>query len=333
MWCGPVTFMVRVLTLTMNPAIDVSTSVERVTPTRKLRCALARRDPGGGGINVARVVRRLGGQAVAVYPTGGVIGELLRRLVDAEDVQSVTVPVHEETREDFTALETSTGEQFRFVLEGPHLAGAEWMACLEAIAAQKDRPDLIVLSGSLPPGAPDDFYARVAEIARAWKVRVALDCAGPALKAALEHGVYLVKPNLGELAALAGAPLPDEASRVAACRSLIAAGQAEAIALTLGADGALLVTKSGAWRAAAPDIEAVSAVGAGDSFLGGMAWALAEDRPLEEAFKYAMAAGTAAVLSPGTELSHADDVWRLAEQIVVEPLEGAPAHKAVSPAP
>lgn len=325
--------MVRVLTLTMNPAIDVSTSVDRVAATRKLRCALAQRDPGGGGINVARVVRRLGARATAVYPTGGVIGQLLRRLVDAEDVDSVTVPVREETREDFTALETSTGRQFRFVMEGPHLTGAEWMACLEAVASQTQRPDLIVLSGSLPPGVPDDFYARIAEIARAWEIKVALDCAGPALKAGLEHGVYLVKPNLGELSALVGAPLPDEASRVAACRRLIAAGQAEAVALTLGADGALQVTADGAWRAAAAPIEAVSAVGAGDSFLGGMAWALASGRPLDEAFRYAMAAGTAAVLSPGTELCHADDVWRLADGVIIEPLEGAPARKVISSAP
>jgi len=324
--------MACILTLTMNPAIDVSTSVERVTSTRKLRCALARRDPGGGGINVARVVRRLGARAVAVYPAGGAIGRLLRELVDAEDVDSVTVPIREETREDFTALETSTGKQFRFVLEGPRLAGAEWMACLETFAAQPNRPDLIVVSGSLPPGVPDDFYARVAEIARAWEIRLALDCAGPALKAALEHGVYLVKPNLGELAELVGAPLPDEASRIAACRRLTAAGQAEAVALTLGADGALLVTADGAWRAAPMEIEAVSAVGAGDSFLGGMAWALASGRPLDEAFRYGMAAGSAAVLSPGTELCHADDVWRLAERVVVEPLEGARTRKAVSSA-
>jgi 6-phosphofructokinase 2 len=325
--------MARILTLTMNPAIDVSTSVDRVTPTRKLRCAAARRDPGGGGINVARVARRLGARAVAVYPTGGVIGQLLRQLVDAEDVDSVAVPVREETREDFTALETSTGKQFRFVLEGPHLSGAEWMACLETVAGHADRPDLIVVSGSLPPGVPEDFYARIAEIARAWEIKLALDCAGPALKAALEHGVYLAKPNLGELRGLVGAPLPDEASRIAACRSLISAGQAEAVALTLGADGALLVTADAAWRAPPMAIEAVSAVGAGDSFLGGMAWALAEGRPLEEAFKYAMAAGSAAVLSPGTELCHAEDVWRLADQVVIEPLEVAPARKAVSSAP
>ena len=330
---GQENVMAHVLALTMNPAIDVSTSVERVSPTRKLRCGQARRDPGGGGINVARVVRRLGGRATAVFPAGGVIGRLLRQLVEAEDVDGGAVPVREETREDFTALETATGRQFRFVLEGPRLSGPEWMACLEAVAGQHERPDLIVVSGSLPPGVPDDVYARVAEIARAWEIRMALDCSGPALKAALAHGVYLVKPNLGELADLVGAALPDEASRIAACRRLILDGQAEAVALTLGEEGALLVTGDGAWRAAAIPVEAVSAVGAGDSFLGGMVWALASGRPLVEAFRYAMAAGTAAVLSPGTELCHADDVWRLAAEVVVEPLEGAPARKAVSSAP
>lgn len=314
--------MPSVLTLTMNPAIDLSTSVDQVEPTQKLRCTTARREPGGGGINVARVVHRLGLDAAAVYPAGGVTGQLLRQLVDGEGVTSVMVPVEGETRENFTASEAATGRQFRFVLTGPRLGESEWRRCLEVIATRSGRPDLIVASGSLPPGAPDDFYGRIAEIARDRGIPMALDVSGPALKAALDHGVNLAKPNLRELEGLVGAPLVDQASRIAACRALVSDRKAQAVALTMGEQGALLVTDKGGWRARPLAVQPVSAVGAGDSFLGGMCWALASGHALHEAFRYGAAAGAAAVLSPGTELCQASVVRHLAEQIVIEEING-----------
>ena len=127
--------MKPIVTLTPNPAIDISTSVEEIVPIRKLRCAEARRDPGGGGINVARVVQRLGGMVSAIYPAGGATGELLRRLVERERVQGVAIPMVEETREDFTVLDQKSGKQYRFVLPGALLSEQEWRVCLDAIAA------------------------------------------------------------------------------------------------------------------------------------------------------------------------------------------------------
>jgi 6-phosphofructokinase 2 len=311
-----------IATLTLNPAIDVSTSAERVEPTRKLRCRAGRRDPGGGGINVARVASRLGAEAIAVYPCAGLAGQLLHRLVELEGLRSIAVPVSGETREDFTVLDAASGEQYRFVLPGPHMHGAEWMACLKALAGLDVRPDIVCASGSLPPGAPDDFYARVAEIVASWGVRFALDTSGAPLKAALRERLCLIKPNLRELREIAGGALDDEASLTAACRALIAQGRTEAVALTLGHEGALLVTADRAWRAAPMPLQAVSAVGAGDSFLGGMAWAIAAKKPLEEAFRYGVAAGSAAVLAEGTELSRPEDVRRLLPQVVIEPAPG-----------
>jgi len=310
--------MVCVLTLTMNPAIDLSTSVDRVGPTRKLRCTIARREAGGGGVNVARVVGRLGSDVTAIYPAGGVTGQLLHNLVDREDITSVSVPVGGETRENFTALETATGRQYRFVLAGPLLSEPEWQQCLDVFAAQSDRPDIIVASGSLPPGVPDDFYGRIAAIAKDWGSRMALDASGSALNAALNHRVYLIKPNLRELQELIGAPLGDQAAQIAACRTLVSDRKAQVVALTLGEQGALLVTDKGGWRARPLAVESVSQVGAGDSFLGGMIWALASGCALEVAFKYGVAAGSAAVLSPGTELCQASDVRRLVEQVCIE---------------
>lgn len=291
--------MPTVLTLTPNPAVDVSTSVDRVEPTRKLRCSAESRDPGGGGLNVARVAGRLGARAVAIYPTGGLVGQRLEGLVRREGVESRVVPIGGETREDVTVLDETTHEEYRFVLPGPHLRDAEWMQCLKVLADVDFKADVVCASGSLPPGAPVDFYARVAEIVESRGVRFALDTSGRALKAALRDRVHLIKPNLAELRELVGGALDEDRALIAACRTLIAGGRTQIVALTLGAQGALLVTADAAWRAQPLPIRPLSTVGAGDSFLGAMVWALASKMSLEDAFRHGAAAGAAALLAPG----------------------------------
>jgi 6-phosphofructokinase 2 len=315
--------MSLILTLTPNPAIDVATSTARVESGRKLRCSPAAHDPGGGGVNVARVAGRLGAAAVAIYPAGGSAGEQLQQLVRRERLESVVVPVKGDTREDFTVLDETTHEEYRFVLPGPRLGDAEWMACLEALAGFERKPDFICASGSLPPGAPTDFYARAAEIADLRGVRFALDASGAPLESALRELVHLAKPNLAELRALVGGALADEPSRIAACRDVIAMGRTQAVALTLGAEGALLVTRDEAWRSPALPVRPVSTVGAGDSFLGAMVWALAEGKALTEAFRYGCAAGAAALTAHGTGLCRASDVSRLVGEVALEAVAGS----------
>jgi len=308
--------MPQLVTITMNPAVDISTTTPRIEPVRKLRCGPARRDPGGGGINVARVFRRLGGEALAVFPAGGPIGAMLERLVAAEHLPSVSVPIAGDTREDFTVVDAGSGEEFRFVLPGPKLAPEEWQECLRATL--RNESEFLVASGGLPPGVPDDFHAQLARRAKADGARLALDCSGPALKAALEAGVWLVKPNLRELEDYASRVLETQAHQIAAARAIVLGGGAEIVALTLGDHGALLVTARHCWRASALPIRRVSSVGAGDSFLGALVWALAYGKSMEEAFRWAIAAGSAALLSPGTELAHAADVKRLLPLVKVE---------------
>lgn len=312
--------MRNIITVTINPAIDVSTSVERLEPSTKLRCGPARRDAGGGGINVARVIRRLGGEVQAIFPAGGLPGEMLVRLLEAEAVPTLASPIAGETREDFTVLERSTGREYRFVLEGPELSWTEWSACLDSAIEPGDGLAIIVASGSLPPGVPADFHARLASNARTAGDRMVLDASGPALAAALKAGVYLIKPNLRELKDLTGMPLDDDGERLAAARQIIARGGAELVALTLGEAGALLVAADLAWRAPALPIRPVSTVGAGDSFLAGMVHALAAGKPLEDAFRLGMAAGSAALLSPGTGLCEAAEVERLLPMVAVSPV-------------
>jgi len=307
--------MTSVLTITPNPAIDISTSTEHVVPTQKLRCTAIRRDAGGGGINVARVIRRLGSEVAAIYPAGGSAGQLLRRLIERENVRSIVTEVADETREDFTVLDEKSGSQYRFVLPGPTLAEQEWRSCLDALEMLDALPLIVVASGSLPPGVPDDFYARVARIAKIHGSKLVLDTSGKPLAAALDESVYLIKPNLRELQELVNAPLANQHEWVSASRKLIETGRVEVVVLTLGEKGALLITRDLAHRARAPDIRPVSAVGAGDSFVGGMVWSLTTGDSLIDAFRYGVAAGSAAVLNPGTELCHAPDVARLFERI------------------
>ena len=310
--------MPDIVTLTINPAIDIFVSVDHVEPTLKLRCSALKRDPGGGGINVARVAHRLGSNVVAIYPVGGAIGKLLQRLVEREGIDSIVTPSHVETRENFTAFETDSGNQFRFVLPGSALHRAEWEACLERLVSLPDKPKFVVASGSVPPGVPDDFFARVAREAKRHGARTVVDTSGPALVAALDEGVTLFKPNLDELGGLVGKTLASDAACVSACRDLIVSGRTEAVALTLGDKGALLVTAKRVWKAGPLDIEVLSTVGAGDSFVGGMVSALAAGKPIEEAFRTGVAAGSAAVMSPGTELCSEEDVKRLLPRVAIE---------------
>jgi 6-phosphofructokinase 2 len=310
--------MANIVTLTINPAIDLSTTVERMMPGRKLRCKGLQRDPGGGGINVARVVRRLGSEVIAVYTCGGIVGRLLEELVIREGIESRTVRVTAETREDFTVHEEESGQQFRFVLAGPKMIETEWRACLNAVCSLEPFPRYLVASGSLPPGVPEDFYGRVARVAREHGVKLLLDTSGPPLEAALAEGVYLIKPNLHELMDLGHVHADDPDGQVAACRRIVEQGQAQIVALTLGDKGALLATRDGTWHIPALPIEPASVVGAGDSFLGAMTWSLAEGHSIDTAFRYATAAGSAALLQPGTELCHGADIKRLLHDVELQ---------------
>ena len=194
----------QILTITLNPTIDMSSSVENVFPEHKLRCGSAFYEPGGGGLNVARAIHQLGGNARALHFCGGPTGDILRALLDKAAVEQEAVTIEGWTRESVTILETATGQQYRFVMPGPTFTEAEWRGALERIAKMEAMPELVVASGSLPPGVPDDFYAQLARIVRERGSRFILDTSGPALSAAVRAGVFLIKPSLRELRDLCG---------------------------------------------------------------------------------------------------------------------------------
>ncbi len=303
--------MKTIATLTMNPTIDISASVDEVVPTHKLRCEEVRREPGGGGINVARAIHRLGAKALPFYISGGATGQLLHKLLRLEGIDDRTVNIEKLTRESFTVFDSRSGKQFRFVLPGPEIRKREWQQCLEMLRLLTPFPAFLVASGSLPPGVPVDFYARAAQSAARIGARLILDTSGEPLRAALEKGVYLVKPNRRELETIVGESLEEPEAQEKGCREIVERGWCEVLVLTLGDKGALLTTRETQLRAPRLDVEVVSAVGAGDSFVGGMTLALAQGRPIEEAFLYGVAAGTAAVTTPGTELCSKETTDRL----------------------
>ena len=313
----------QIVTLTINPALDVSTSVKKMVPFTKMRCAPAHRDPGGGGINVARVLKRLGIDATAIYPAGGATGQLLANLVEREGVRSIVIPAMNDTREDLTIFDETTREQFRLVFPGAPLSDGEWQACLASLARITPAPAFVIASGSLPAGVPRDFFGKVAQASNAHS-RVIVDTSGPFLKPALEAGVYLIKPNLGEFQELAGIASADDAALIEAGRRLFGRYRIEIIALSMGPAGALLVTRDTVLRANGFPIEPISVSGAGDSFLGAMVWSLANNSSLEMALRYGVAGGSAALLNPGTELCRPEDVHRLASEVIVTPIARKP---------
>ena len=305
--------MKSIVTLTLNPSIDGSAQAETVRPIHKVRTVDERYDPGGGGINVARVVRELGGSTLALYLAGGATGAILDDLLAAAAIPRRRFPIADHTRISHAVFERSSGLEYRFVPEGPLVAEAEWRACLAAL--DEIDCDYLVASGSLPRGVPAGFYALVREITQRKGIQLVLDTSGAALRAGIGDGVHLIKPSLGEFESLVGRKLPLATDQETAARDLVASGAAEIVALTLGRDGALLVTPERSLRLTPPQVPVKSATGAGDSFLAAMTLGLAEGRSVEDAFAYGMAAGAAAVLSAGTGLSQREDVERLYKEI------------------
>jgi 6-phosphofructokinase 2 len=305
--------MHTIITLTLNPAIDGSCDAPKVRPTRKIRTTNTRYDPGGGGINVARVVQRLGGNVRAVYLAGGVTGGVLDSLLDRDGIARSRIDIAGHTRISQAVHETETGLEYRFVPDGPEVSETEWQACLTAMAGTAC--DTLVLSGSLPRGVPEDFYARL--VARSGEgKRIVLDTSGPALRRTLEGGgIFLVKPSRGELEQFAGRTLADDAALLDVARGIVRSGHAEHVAVTLGYLGAILVSPEGELRLPAIEVEVRSAVGAGDSFLGAATFALTSGQSIEAAFRLGLAAGTAAVMTPGTGLCHREDIEALRQKL------------------
>ncbi|WP_159474439.1 1-phosphofructokinase family hexose kinase [Dyadobacter sp. 3J3] len=300
-----------IVTLTINPALDKSANVDRIFPDYKLRCDTPNFEAGGGGINVAKAIHRLGGNPVAVFTIGGPTGQRLHKLVKSEGVETLVIETKQWTRENFHVLETSTGFQYRFGVPGSELMPTEVRSILETIEEFDPKPSYIIASGSLPPGAPDDFYGQIAKIAHKQGARFIADASGDALKSATEAGVYLLKPNITELSQLVGVDKLEMDDVDDAARALIIRNQCEVVVVSMGAMGAMLVTADQVEHIPAPPVKKKSAVGAGDSMVAGIVWTLSQGKSLREAVRMGVACGSAATMSAGSELFRMQDVNKL----------------------
>ena len=307
-----------IVTLTLNPAIDMTTSVKGLIPQKKLRCAEPTREPGGGGLNVSRVIRELGGRSTAVYTCGGVTGQLLVQLVDRCAIDHVPVEIAGETRENISVTDESVNALYRFVMPGPTLSSDELARVGQRVRESfggRAEGGFLVFSGSLPEGVPEDVFERVARAAHEVGLRVVADVSGVWPRRAAEAGAPLIKPSQAEMVKLAGEALESDAALSQAAESLRALGDSDAVLVSLGGRGVLCVTKGGSVRVNAPTVRVVSTVGAGDSMVAGGVLELARGGNMEKAVRCGVAAGTASCLTPGTSLCRREDVERLARLI------------------
>ena len=298
-----------IITLTINPSLDKSTHFTGLVAEQKMRCEKPRYDAGGGGINVSKAISKLGDSSLCVFTSGGFPGEILEELIQAASIEMQVLKTKNWTRESFIAMDNATQSQYRFGFPGNELSANEIESLFTIV--KEFQTDYLVISGSLNEGLPTDFYSKIAKSAKASGIKVIVDTSGEALQKVLETGVYLVKPNIGELAKLIGVDrleLPDVEK---AAKMLIEKGSAEIIVVSLGAEGAILVTKDTTEFVAAPKVEKKSTVGAGDSMVGGMVWALSQNKTLKEVIQMGVCCGTAATMNEGTQLFKVEDVMQL----------------------
>lgn len=298
-----------IVTLTINPSVDKSANFNGLIAEQKIRCESPQYDAGGGGINVSKAIARLGGQSLCVFTAGGSTGERLEKLIQQENIEYKTIPTKNWTRENFTGFDTVSKLQYRFNFPGTALSKSEMEEILKFIKNLKTK--YLVISGSLNEELPTEFYKKIAELIKPTSIKLIVDTSGEALLKVLETGVYLVKPNLGELAKLIGVEKIKPNEVETAAKKLIENGSAEIVVVSLGAEGAILVTKDETHLVKAPKVEMKSTVGAGDSMVGGMVWALSQNKSLKEVIQWGVSCGTAATMNEGTQLFKLEDVEKL----------------------
>jgi 6-phosphofructokinase 2 len=302
--------MPEIVTITFNPCIDKSTTVPALLPEKKLRCTVPKFEPGGGGINVSKAIKNLGGDSIALFPSGGYSGKFLQKLLTDAKINFLPVEITSHTRENLIVFENSTSAQYRFGMPGPQLLENEFQDCLAGVKKLSD-VKYIVVSGSFPSGTPKDVFKEIAQVAQRVNAKLIVDTSGEALKQAIQEGVYLIKPNFSELAAITDNEKikPGEEEKI--CKEIIAEGKCKVIVVSLGAEGAILVTENKSIRFVPPKVDKKSTVGAGDSMVAGIVFSLQKGKTLEDAVRFGIGCGTAATMNAGTELCHKKDVEAL----------------------
>lgn len=306
--------MTAILTVTLNPTVDLAIFADQVAAERKLRCTRPETDPGGGGINVSRAISALGGHSTAFVALGGPTGDKVMHLLAEAGIGLAPFPAPGETRQSLTVNDAATGEQYRFVMPGPDWSSRDVTHVLDRIGKAAPENGIVVLSGSQPPGVPDDFPARLATRIARTRARFFLDTSGKALHRLLEakaRPVDVLRMDDLEAEDLAGRKLPSRKDSADFAQELVLRGIARAVIVARGADGNVLATAYDRWVAQATPDEVISKVGAGDSFVAAFTLSLARGLSMPEALRWGSAAAAAAVMTPATDLCTLKDVKRL----------------------
>lgn len=303
-----------IVTITFNPCIDKSTSVPALVAEKKLKCSAPVFEPGGGGINVARAIKKLGGEATAIYPAGGYSGKFLQALLNIDGIKSLVVQTEKHTRENLIVQDLSTNQQYRFGMPGQELLKPEWEQCLRLV--EETNAEFIVASGSLPPGVPEDIFARIAKISKQKHSKLIVDTSGAPLQHALNAGVFMIKPNIGELCNLAGKEDLNVSEIETTAQKLVKDSGCTAIVVSMGSAGAMMITETDVFIVDAPPVKIKSTVGAGDSMVAGIVHSLSLNKSFQEAIYYGVACGTAATMNSGTQLCRKKDVEKLYENML-----------------
>ncbi len=311
--------MTNIITITFNPAIDKSVSIDALVPEKKLKCSKAKYEPGGGGINVSRVIKRLGGNTNALYLGGGFNGHLLQELLNKENVSSHLIQCKNNTRENLIVFENKSKQQYRFGMTSEDFYENECLMLLDFLEKENDN-QYWVISGSIPNSIPLSVIESVIKIGKKKKIKIIADTSGDALKSIINEGMFLIKPNINELSNIAGIELMNQNDIIQFAQNKISNKHLQHLVVSLGPEGALLITDEIVYKITPPSVKKISTVGAGDSMVGAIAYSLANGKNILEAVQYGVASGTAATMNPGTELCHLSDVEILLKQIITTKL-------------
>ena len=298
----------KIITLTVNPALDKSAKVDGLIPTQKLKCHSIHYQPGGGGINISRMLKRLETETVCVFPSGGDTGKYLSDLLIKETIQPEILSIKDWTRENLSVVDTQSDLQYRFGMPGNELSETELKAIKNLLLKKVNSDDILVLSGSLAENMPTDYYAQLIKLFADKNVKIIIDTSGTALKEALKENVFLMKPNQRELAQLAGKEFLYTAEQEAIALELINTKKAQYVVVSLGARGAFLACNDGVFYKSTPSVKVKSTIGAGDSMVAGLIYGIQNGFMPEKILKYGVACGVAIKMSEGTTLGSKENI-------------------------
>jgi 6-phosphofructokinase 2 len=305
--------MSKIVTLTVNPALDKSAKVDGLIPEQKLTCHSIDHQPGGGGINISRILKRLGESSVCFFTSGGENGKRIESLLHEESINTYAFQVQNSTRENFSVVDTATNFQYRFGMPGKAISDNELKTITTKIVDTLQEGDILALSGSLTTNMPSDFYVNLIKLLKSKHVKIVLDTSGPALKQAIEHQVCLVKPNLRELAYLAGKDFLTNKEQEDFAMQLVKAKKVEYVVVSMGPKGAFMASEEGIVYQQTPAVPVKSTVGAGDSMVAGLIYGMRHNFEAKKMLQYGVACGSATTMSEGTNLASIENIQKTLE--------------------